>query len=177
MIPVHPFLVHFPVALIFTSAIFFSLEFVTENPRWGITGFWVMAGGLIGAVLAIISGNIAYSSLILTNELKKISSLHETLGWTATWITGMLLVWYYLRRKSQSRIEKSTYLFLLYLCVGGLGFSAWLGGKMVYENGGGVIPMQEILKQKRDKEQNSSGGTTVRLNLLEKDDPNLPQSH
>ena len=166
MFPIHPIIVHFPIALIFTSAVFFSLEFLTENPRWGITGFWVLLGGGMGAALGIVSGNIDYSALILTNELKAISSLHETLAWVITWVTAMLLVWYYLRRKKQNRMEKIIFLFLLYLNVGGVGFTAWLGGTMVYGKGGGVMPMQEILKQKRDKEQNGADGTTVSIEFL-----------
>lgn len=163
MVPLHPLIVHFPIALTFASAVFFSLAFVSENRSLSITGFWLLLGAEVGMLASIITGNIAYSTLILTADLKKISELHEILGWIAIWLNGILLVWYFLRRTNQIYIEKAFFLFLLFLGLGVIGFSGYLGGKMVYEKGGGVKPMEEFLKHKKEREEENNGGSTVML--------------
>ncbi len=149
MIPLHPKVLHFPIALLITAlltallAIFFrnKRDFFKEMLMW-IT---LLAG--LSAIVTATAGFIAESQLVHNDTIHEMLELHKTLALTLT--AGLIIasVWIIWRRNKMQ--IKELIIFTVFLAVlGGLvGYTAEMGGKMVYEQGAGIIPMQEILEK------------------------------
>jgi uncharacterized membrane protein len=56
--PIHPMLITFPFALWTGALIFDALALATDDTKLWITGFYMLVGGCVGAVLAAIPGVI-----------------------------------------------------------------------------------------------------------------------
>lgn len=56
MPPLHPAIVHFPIALIVFSFIADLLGRWFDQPRLRAAGFWALVGGVIGGVVAAATG-------------------------------------------------------------------------------------------------------------------------
>jgi uncharacterized membrane protein len=54
--PVHPLVVHFPLALWLTSALFDLLAWRRDDPLFPRAAFWLVGLGLVGALASIGSG-------------------------------------------------------------------------------------------------------------------------
>jgi uncharacterized membrane protein len=52
----HPFAVHFPLALWLTSTFFDLLAWRHEDPVYRHTAYWLVGLGLLGALVSIVSG-------------------------------------------------------------------------------------------------------------------------
>lgn len=54
--PIHPMLVHFPIALLFTSVLFDLVFFFTGREEFKKGGFWLLILGWTAGLAAILSG-------------------------------------------------------------------------------------------------------------------------
>ena len=148
--PLHPSIVHFPIALLVAAGICYLVSLFLPGKKLEIMGFLLHAAGMVGCIAAILTGDYAESSMIQTPEIHEMVETHEQLGTLSTYAFGILGVWAFLRQKSNIFIEKVVFTGLFLAVIGVLGYSAHLGGEMVYEKGAGVLPMQEILEQQRN---------------------------
>ena len=99
--------------------------------------------GLIGVVLAIITGKITSSSLSPQAEVSGMLWQHELLAYGTLWSFGMLWLWQYMRKKvllhkARSRWERTFFVLIFLGALAFMSYSSYLGGKMVYEHGLGV---------------------------------------
>ena len=173
MVPLHSLIVHFPVALLSLATVLYIAEFITRRQELASFGLLCLILGEVAAIAAVITGNISENSLVKTNEISRLTELHETLGMVTIWIFGMLLIWGILRRKKFVFLEKAGFVFLLIAATFNLAFSAHLGGRIIFEKGGGVAPMEERLrekleKEKRDDEKKKPGEETVKIQSISK---------
>jgi uncharacterized membrane protein len=134
--PVHPALVHFPVALLLSATIA-DLAWVAGFTHDTHVGAVLMAGGLAGGLLAMLAGMV--DLVRLDQKLVPHAMVHVAfvgLAWTGY---GIAL---YLRRESLfatasltvAAIAASLLSALLLACGG------WLGGRLVYTFGANVEP-------------------------------------
>src|SRR5262249_50050788 len=61
--PIHQMLVNFPLGLLPTAIIFDIIYLSTRNPRWADVAFWMIAAGIIGALIAAVFGLIDLLSI------------------------------------------------------------------------------------------------------------------
>src|SRR5436190_2235568 len=54
--PVHPMLIVFPVGLFVTAVVFDAIDMFGGSPVFGLVAYWMLAAGLVGAVLAAVFG-------------------------------------------------------------------------------------------------------------------------
>jgi uncharacterized membrane protein len=132
--PVHPALVHFPVALLLSATIA-DLAWVAGFTHDTHVGAVLMAGGLAGGLLAMLAGMV--DLVRLDQKLVPHATVHVAfvgLAWTGY---GIAL---YLRKESlfasasisSAAIAVSLVSALLLACGG------WLGGRLVYTFGANV---------------------------------------
>lgn len=147
MIPLHPRIVHFPVAFLIGAAVFGILALIFKSKRnvFKEVLFWNLALGVVGAIVAIISGLREEESLVHNDTIHSIMETHELLGFIISGIFLALLIWIILRKSKMKNIEFKGIVVILVLSAGLLGYSAHLGGKMVYEQGAGVVPMEVVI--------------------------------
>ena len=155
MVPLHPSVVHFPIALLIAAGICYLAHLFLKDRKLDVVGFFLHAGGLLGCIAAIMTGDYAESNMVQTERIHELVELHEQLGMLSAWAFGLLGVWAYLRQKSNIFVERLVFTVLFVGLLGMLGYGSHLGGKMVYEEGAGVVPMKPILEQQRSKGKTS----------------------
>jgi uncharacterized membrane protein len=134
--PLHPALVHFPIALVGFSFILDLLSRLFNKESLRGAAFWCLPGALVGGAAAAVSGYFDYS--------------RDALGETATYVqfhmyVGLLLVaavialtlWRW-RIFARAAPTSMVYLVAAILVVGLTLFQGWYGGEMVYSQGAGV---------------------------------------
>ena len=91
-LPVHPALVHLPIAFILLSvAADLAARLTKSEPRraaFRTVGFWSLIAGLAGGVLTIAAGYLDMNRAMLTPETQDLVELHETIGWVLGVIAG-----------------------------------------------------------------------------------------
>jgi nitrite reductase/ring-hydroxylating ferredoxin subunit/uncharacterized membrane protein len=133
--PIHPMLITFPFALWTGALIFDALALATDDTKLWITGFYMLVGGCVGAVLAAIPGVIdLFGSIPPDSTARRRGYFHGGLNVLA------LLLFAYLAFRRGSALDRpdNTVLLLELLGVVGIMVSGWLGATLVYRNQIGV---------------------------------------
>jgi len=161
MIPIHPRIVHFPVAFLIGAALFGILALIFKSKRnvFKEVLFWNLAFGVAGTVVAIITGLLEEKSLIHNDTIHSFMETHELLGFIFSGIFLVVLIWFILRKSKMKNIEFTVMVVALILSAGLLGYSAHLGGTMVYEQGAGVIPMKNIISHEEHNHSHNEEST------------------
>jgi uncharacterized membrane protein len=109
--------------------------------------------GILGLIVALFSGMQAEGSVVHTQTIHALIKKHELLSYILIWGFGLLYVHYLLRKKSAIRMERIGFITVFCVFLGLMTYSAFLGGKMVYEEGAGVAPMKPHLQEQFQSEQ------------------------
>ena len=134
-IPLHPIIVHFPIALLIASFIFNVLSLIFRRDSWRKTAWHIYIFGALLSVAAVLSGQNAEEIARVHHPLLE---THEMFALIVMWtsLVSLLVLWFL--QKKFGKIYP--YIFCavtlaLALLVSTTGF---YGGKMVYEYGVGV---------------------------------------
>jgi uncharacterized membrane protein len=131
--PVHQMLVVFPLGLLATAVLFDVVWLISEGATWPAIAYWVMAAGLIGAVVAAPFGFIDWLAIPRGTRARAIGRLHGignmavSLLYLASWLL-----------RSQEAPPSVVALLLSFLGATIALFTAWLGGELVSRLGIGV---------------------------------------
>ncbi|MGC8780057.1 MAG: DUF2231 domain-containing protein [Anaerolineae bacterium] len=141
MFPLHPRLVHFPIAwtLIGIALVVVGLARSRADERWLWAGRWLMLGGWISALVAGIAGLVDQSRIADLSAVQDVLNQHITVGIALLIVLGLALYWP-LKDKQLFSASRKRWAYLALLLLGGLLIllEGWLGGKLVYELGVGV---------------------------------------
>ena len=138
LLPFHPMLVHFPIALLFTSVLFDAAGawFNRESFRDG--AFWLLILGLLGGVAAAIAGSWAEEAAEKAGIAESMIETHETLAFVTLGIFGVLLLGRLVMRNQFTRKSLVPYFFIAAIGLGTLSATGHYGGDLVYKQGAGV---------------------------------------
>jgi uncharacterized membrane protein len=139
MPPLHPVLVHFPIAILPLGLVLELATVVTKREQFSRVGWWVQLLGTIGLLGATLSGLLVAHALIAPQEVVRLAiENHEQFACAADAVFALLLFWR-IGLRTQIPTRRKT-LFLLAYAVGvGLVVATGLfGGEMVYGFGVGV---------------------------------------
>jgi uncharacterized membrane protein len=133
--PIHPAVVHFPLALLLTStaADVAHLAGVWPEPRFAA---WLVVWGLAGGLVAMAAGLFDFRRL--TDEQASHAMRHMATVAVA-WLGYAVAL--YLRRDVLTVDAEPSYASVAVAVVSAavLGFGGWLGGELVYRYGAGRI--------------------------------------
>lgn len=136
--PIHPMFVHYPIALWTTSVITDVIFYFHRNTSLILISKFLIAAGIVGAILAAIPGLIDWLT-ITEPAAKKTGTLHLVLNVSALLLFGVSL---YLRMKHYGAAAVGHHLQVPFvISVAGwidMAISASLGGKLVYKYRMGV---------------------------------------
>jgi uncharacterized membrane protein len=133
--PVHPMLIVLPLGLFIAAVVFDALYLWRGSLSFATVGYWNIAGGIVGGLLAAVFGLIDWLAIPAGTRAKTIGILHALSNVIA--ILGFAIV-FWMRYRS-GFVATTTGLFaiqvvaLLFGAVGG-----WLGGELVDRLGVGV---------------------------------------
>lgn len=138
--PIHPMLVHFPIATWFlaTLADLASL-FMNEQVGW-VAGVLLVVG-TITALLAMITGLVELGKIDAQSPAMKVANQHMILIMTSWSFYALSLF----LRLNGTQLEQPG-LLAIALSVAGFIFlcsAGWMGGKLVYEYGVGIQSGQQ----------------------------------
>jgi uncharacterized membrane protein len=137
----HPLVVHFPIALVLSATLLLLAarllrgESLAASAAMG--GTWNLCLGAAAALVALGSGLSAVLDLDVSAAARQAISTHLKWAMFTTLLLVLLAVWRGAGTASRSR---PSWLFLVVLIAAGaaLSFTAYRGGKNVYEYGVGV---------------------------------------
>jgi uncharacterized membrane protein/nitrite reductase/ring-hydroxylating ferredoxin subunit len=135
--PLHPWLVHFPIAFFVLSFVFDLLGFVPFGQGLARAGFYSMGLGVLASLLAAIPGFVDYSTIRNDHPAKKVATWHMALNLTMVAVFAVNLGLRFSSLDSATRVQWLPF----GLSVAGLilmSISGYLGGVMVYDLGVGV---------------------------------------
>ncbi|HEX7045849.1 MAG TPA: DUF2231 domain-containing protein [Burkholderiales bacterium] len=132
--PLHPALVHFPLALWYAAVFWDAVGWWRAEPIWSEFAYWSLALGLLLALPAIASGVLDFLALgpehpgLDTAARHMLAMLAATAAFGASWVV----------RAATDPGAPSAWAIGLAL-VGSvlLGVGGWLGGTLVYRYGAG----------------------------------------
>lgn len=136
--PLHPMIVHFPIALLITSVLFDAASKIFKRDSLRDGALWLLVLGLIGGIAASIAGDFAEEAAEKAGIAESLIETHETLAFVTMGIFGVLLVWRLFLRNNFTAQLFAIYLFVAAIGVGTLSATGYYGGDLVYEHGAGV---------------------------------------
>ena len=138
MPPIHPALVHFPIALLFVSVLadFLAVLGVTDSLR--DAAWWTLLGAAVGGVLTALAGLFDMHRAPLTEAAHERVHQHMTVGSTLAIVITALAIWRGMIHFEQGVMLGWPYLVVSFLTMGLAAFQGWLGGDLVYTYGVGV---------------------------------------
>jgi uncharacterized membrane protein len=133
--PVHPMLIVLPLGLFIGAVVFDAVYLWTGSATVATVGYWNIAGGIVGGLLAAVFGLIDWLAIPAGTRAKAIGVWHAASNVVA--IAGFGSVFW--MRYSSGQLATTSSLFTLEvaaLAVGAVG--GWLGGELVDRLGVGV---------------------------------------
>lgn len=142
-LPLHPAIVHFPIALITTALILHGIQLWKPNWLGRVVGLWLMGLATIFSIAAVLSGRkeaAKAGEIGYPTETLIFIERHKTIGNIVVWGSILFFVgWIYLflKYKNDIRLDRLALAFLLLLFMI-VTISAYTGGQLVYIHGVGT---------------------------------------
>jgi uncharacterized membrane protein len=126
--PIHPMLVVLPLGLFIGAVVFDALYMWRGSPTFAMVGYWNIAGGIVGGLLAAVFGLIDWLAIPGGTRAKKIGLLH---GGTNVVVVALFAFVWFTRRSAPDLAPGASVFFLevMALLLGSVG--GWLGGELV----------------------------------------------
>ncbi len=137
----HPALVHAPITLLPFAIGADLLGRATNNKALLASGQMAICAAAASAVASAVTGLIAGEEVNVEGKSREMLQTHRTLNFVATVAASSMALWR-LRLKRPSR----AYLSAGAVGMGILGYTAYLGGKLVYDMGIGVTPARGVYR-------------------------------
>lgn len=136
--PLHPMVVHFPIALLVTSVLLDLIGLVTRRDDLKKAGFYTLIAGVLGGIAGAVTGFGAEEAAEELPGVEAMVEKHESLVIAALVIFGVMLAYRLLIGGRLAGKLVTAYVAAALIGVGSLAAGAHEGGEMVYEKGAGV---------------------------------------
>jgi len=136
--PLHPMIVHFPIALLITSVLFDAASHIFKRESLRDGALWLLVLGLLGGIAASIAGDFAEEAAEKAGIAESLIETHESLAFVTMAIFGLLFLWRLILRNQFTGQLLAIYLLVATIGVGTLSATGYYGGDLVYEHGAGV---------------------------------------
>ncbi len=136
----HPIVVHFAIALLSIAVVMEFLFLLSKKENhWQLAGQMLIAGTVF-AILAVITGNLAYDQVQISENVEALVHSHRDTGTIAMWgfIVLAIVRFTFIRFSLFQKPVKWVYYLLAIFAVTFLFRTGLLGGEMVYFHGVGV---------------------------------------
>lgn len=140
MPPVHPAIVHYPIALVTLSVVADLFGFIFGSQSLQHAGWWALLGAAIGAAVALVAGLFDMHREKLQPAAHHRVHTHMKVGLTLFALLAVLTIWRWSIYAGVSARAGRLYLSCAVLVLVLTFFQAWLGGELVFTEGVGVAP-------------------------------------
>lgn len=125
---IHPMLIVFPLGLFTAAVVFDAVHLGTDNDTFSQVGFWNITAGLVGAVLAALTGLTDWTSIPRGTRARSTGLLHGGLN---ALVTVLFLISWLVRLDTDAHRPGAGLFILELLGLGVALAAAWLGGELV----------------------------------------------
>ena len=136
--PLHPALVHLPIAFVVLSVIADLCARLTRRDSLRHVGLWSLLAALISGALTIAAGYWDLNHTTLGGDTRDYVDLHMKVGWTIFAGLAVLAIWRWRIRQQARRVVTRPYAFAAVAMLTLTMFQGWFGSEMVYSHGAGV---------------------------------------
>ena len=138
---IHPLIVHFPIAFLSVSALFYLFAWILRRESLAITGLWLLGLGALGAIAAVFTGLRASEGVMVAPSVRQhILVFHERLMLIVLSFSLVLALWALLAPPMPRR-GRVVFVLGMLVMTALLARGADFGGWMVYGyNAGGSLP-------------------------------------
>lgn len=142
---IHPLVVHFPIAFLCGSALFYLLALLNSRETMATTAFSLLIVGTLGAAAAVSTGIYAEPSVILAPSVRgHLLDKHEDLMILTLCVSVIMAIWAIIARPFPKK-GRALFVLLLFALLGVMSVGADYGARMVYDyNAGGHACPQPI---------------------------------
>lgn len=133
--PIHPILVHFPIALLALSVAADLAGFFSNIDSLRSTGWWSLAGAALGGVATVLAGVFDMRRADLSEEIHERVHRHMKVGFALLAVITGLTLWRWTIFIQPGLAVTAIYLDCAILAMALAGFQGWLGGELVYTYG------------------------------------------
>jgi len=137
--PLHPVVVHFPIALLSTSVLFELLGLYFRRDDFRRIGFWLLMVGMTAGIIAAGFGVWGEDAAKKLGVPESAIETHESFAVSTLITFGLLLIYRWRIRERWTPIHNKIYLAGALAGVLLLGTTGYLGGDLVYRYGAGVL--------------------------------------
>lgn len=134
MKPLHPLLVHFPLALLPLSVGADAVGLLAGIPSLSHAGWWALLGAALGATMTVAAGFYDMFRANLSDDVHHRVHRHMRFGLALFMAIICLAIWRGIIFAGDG-VVPMVYLDLAALSVGLAIFQGWLGGELVYADG------------------------------------------
>lgn len=138
MPPVHPALVHFPIALVALSFFADLLGYIGGSSSFRAAGWWALAAAAIGAALAVPAGLFDMYREKIGHDAHHRVHRHMKVGFALFAAILGLTVWRWSIYTAARGGPGRGYLLVAFFVFALALFQGWLGGELVFSDGVGV---------------------------------------
>src|SRR2546428_10733437 len=138
MKPVHPLVVHFPIALLALSVTADLLAFFARIESLRSTGWWALMGAAVGGVLTVLAGLFDMQRANLKEDVHVRVHRHMKVGFALLASIGGLTLWRWTFFKQPRASPSANYLDCGLFAMALAAFQGWLGGVPVSSDWGFV---------------------------------------
>ena len=153
----HPALVHLPIALLPLAVGADVIGSMTKNDALLSFGQKAIGVAAVGAVGSAITGLIAGEEVNVEGASEDMLITHRNLNFIATFVATGMALWRFNHQK-----PNAAYLGVGAVGVGVLAYTAYLGGKLVYDVGVGVKPAKDVYRSDAPALESGQVGSFVK---------------
>ena len=137
----HPLVVHFPIAFLTAAMLLYWAAWITRRDDWGWPALWMLAGGALGGLLAIVTGLRARDSVMVAQSVRDQLLLRHEHAMIVAWALSLVALTWAWRGRPLPRSGRVSFMLLLLIMMLILAKGADYGGWMVFGyNAGGSLP-------------------------------------
>lgn len=157
MKPVHPILVHFPIALLSLSVAADLIGYFADVASLRDTGWWALLGAALGGIATAGAGVYDMNRANIGEEVHHRVHRHMHVGLVLVAAIIGLAFWRW-SVHSAGGIVPMLYLVAAVLTVALAAFQGWLGGELVYTDGVFVAQGKPVEKTREDSGKSDQHG-------------------
>lgn len=139
-VPLHPMLVHFPIALLFVSALFDLLSRALGRDSLRDAALWLLGLGILGGAASAVAGTMAEEAAEKAGVAESLIETHEALAFATLGVMIVLFLYRLWCRNQFSPTTFAVYAVGLVIGLGAISATGHTGGALVYEQGAGMAP-------------------------------------
>jgi uncharacterized membrane protein len=135
MPPLHPLIVHFPIALIIVAAAFEMIAWFSNKVALHRAALVNLIAATVMAVPVILAGLAAEDAVFTADPAHDVLEIHEALAFISLGILFLLSVWAIIGYKRWDDRAPVLFLIGLLIAAGSIGATGYFGGELVFKHG------------------------------------------